>query len=128
MDPRIKRLAKLLGVHAQLKSVHETRRGGFLGAAAEAKAEAEALVRRFDEADSLSSLFPELYHARIKAAWTREAEQATLAEAEARVLAQLTLREKGIGEELARLRAAQERAATERAALDWVEGRLVAKG
>lgn len=128
MDPRIKRLAKLVAVHGQLKTVHEGRRAGFLEAAHQAKAEAEALIRRFDEADSLSGLFPELYHARIEAAWTREAEQGLLAEAEARKLASLTLRERSIAEELGRLRAGAERAAAERAALDWVEARLVPQG
>ena len=127
MDPRIKRLAKLLIVHDQLKSLHEARRAGFLEAQAQAGAEAAALIRRFDEPDSLSGLFPELYHARIEAAWTREAEQRALAEEEARRLAALTLREKRIAEELETLRAAAERASAERAALEWVEARLLAK-
>jgi hypothetical protein len=123
VDPRLKRFAKLAAVHRQLRSLHETRRAAFLDAAGAAEAEAQALARRFDETDSLSGLFPELYHARIAAAWTRAAEQKGLAEAEARVLAELSLREKRIGEERRALRGVLERKAGEAAALDWVETR-----
>lgn len=65
MSARRNRLKKLVEVQEQLKALHEARRAGFLAEAAAAEAEAQALARRFDEADSLSALFPELYHRRI---------------------------------------------------------------
>ena len=65
MSARRERLRKLVTVQEQLKALHEARRAGFLAEAAAAEAEAQALARRFDEADSLSALFPELYHRRI---------------------------------------------------------------
>lgn len=125
MDPRAKKLAKLLDVHAQLKEFHESRRAGFLQAEAQAKADAEAIARRFDAADSLSGMFPELYHAHIAAALAREAEARASAEAEAAKLAEIALREKSIREALRQAAARAERASAERAVLDWVESRIV---
>lgn len=127
MDPREKRLAKLLAVHGQMKALHESRRAGFLRSAAQAKLEAETLIGRFDAPDALSGLFPEIYHARIAAAWRREAEGNALAQEEAGKLAGISLREKAIREELREVRARLERAGTERAVLDWVETRPAAK-
>ena len=125
MDPRAKRLAKLLDVHAQLKEFRESRRAGFLQAEGQARADAEALARRFDAADSLSATFPELYHAHIAAALAREAEARASAEAEAGKLAAIALREKSIREALRQAVARAERASAERAVLDWVESRIV---
>jgi hypothetical protein len=65
MSARRDRLKKLVEVQGQLKALHEARRAGFLAEAAAAETRAEALARRFDEADSLSALFPEIYHRRI---------------------------------------------------------------
>ena len=65
MSTRRDRLKKLVKVQEQLKALHETRHATFLAAAASAEAEARDLVGHFDRDNSLSGLFPDLYHRRI---------------------------------------------------------------
>ena len=79
MPTRSQRLKKLAEVQAQLKALHETRHAGHVASASRAAEEAADLVARFDATDSLSGLFPELYHNRIGKALQRE--QASLAAA-----------------------------------------------
>lgn len=71
---RTQRLARLLTLQQRLKALHEARQAMHLSQAAEASREAAELAREFDLEDSLSALFPELYHARIKGALTRQEE------------------------------------------------------
>lgn len=88
MARRAERLKKLLAVQEQLKALHEIRHAGHLAAAVAARGEAEALAERIDAADSLSGLFPEIYHRRIGAAVDREAASLAFARKEAeRVIA-----------------------------------------
>lgn len=123
MTDRVKRLGKLLDVHATLESLGEARRAAHLAQARLAREEAQALAARFDDAQSLSALFPALYHARIQNALA--AAQAAEAEAarEAEALGLLRLRAKGIGRLRDEAQAAAERARAEALMLDWVEAR-----
>ena len=72
MTTRLQRLKKLLTLQEQLKAMHEIRHAGFVAEAVAAKQEAADIVDRFNAEDSMSALFPEVYHRRIGSALTRE--------------------------------------------------------
>jgi hypothetical protein len=83
MAKRVDRLKNLLAVQEQLKALHEIRHAGHVAAASAARAEADELSARIEAPDSLSGLFPEIYHRRIGAAVDRETEARALAKNEA---------------------------------------------
>ena len=64
MTDRVQRLKKLLVLQEQLKAMHEMRHAGFVAEAVAAKQEAAEIVDRFNAEDSMSAMFPELYHRR----------------------------------------------------------------
>ena len=72
MTTRVERLKKLLTLQEQLKAMHELRHAGFVAEAVAAKNEAAELVDRFNSEESMSALFPEVYHRRIGSALSRE--------------------------------------------------------
>ncbi len=72
MTTRVERLKKLLTLQEQLKAMHELRHAGFIAEAVAAKKEAAELVDRFNAEESMSALFPEVYHRRIGSALSRE--------------------------------------------------------
>lgn len=72
MTTRKDRLKKLVKVQEQLTALHETRHATFLAAANAAEAEARELIGHFDQDNSLSGLFPDLYHRRIAQAVVRQ--------------------------------------------------------
>ena len=92
MSTRKDRLKKLVKVQEQLKALHETRHATFLAAAGAAEAEARELVGHFDQADSLSALFPDLYHRRIVQAVVRQEANLASARQEASLIAAATAR------------------------------------
>ncbi len=92
MTTRRQRLGKLVLVQEQLKALHETRRATLLAQAHTAEAEARELAERFDEPDSLSGLFPDLYHRRIAGAVQRQEENLEAARREAGLIAAATAR------------------------------------
>jgi hypothetical protein len=92
MTTRRERLKKLVVVQEQLKALHETRHATLLSQAHEAQAEARSLVERFDAADSLSGLFPDLYHRRIANAVTRQEQNLEAASQEASSIIAATAR------------------------------------
>jgi hypothetical protein len=92
MSTRRDRLKKLVKVQEQLKALHETRHATLLAAAAAAEAEARDLVGHFDQADSLSGLFPDLYHRRIASAVGRQEASFESARQEASLIAAATAR------------------------------------
>lgn len=89
---RKKRLAKLVVLQRRLKDFHETRHSGHVAAAHAAEDEARELIRRFDDPASMSSLFPDVYHARITGAFARRDRSLAAAGEEARLVAAATLR------------------------------------
>lgn len=80
---RTERLKKLVAVQEQLKAFHEMRHAGFRAEAIAAGEEADRLRASFDEAGSMSSLFPEIYHRRVEQALDRVVKNLALAEQEA---------------------------------------------
>ena len=124
MATRAARLAKLLEVQEQLKALHETRRAGFLDAAAAAEDEACRLAVRFDEADSLSGLFPELYHRRIANALAERDRNIEQARHEAGLVAQATLRTNMVERSYRQTSRAEERRQEDRQRLEIIEGKL----
>lgn len=92
MTTRRQRLKKLVVVQEQLKALHETRHATLLSNAYAAEAEARALAGKFDDPDSLSVLFPDLYHRRIAGAVQRQEENLEGAREEARLIMTATAR------------------------------------
>ncbi|MBL8584554.1 MAG: hypothetical protein JNL61_20310 [Rhizobiaceae bacterium] len=83
MQSRKDRLRKLVKVQEQLRSLHETRHAIHLAQEMAAKTEATELIERFDAPETMSGLFPEVYHRRIAAAQARGEASAEKAQAEA---------------------------------------------
>jgi hypothetical protein len=92
MTKRLDRLKKLVQVQEQLKTLHEVRHAGFLADAISAEAEGRSLIERFNAPDSLSGMFPELYHRRIADADTRRQANLDSARAEAGLVMTATVR------------------------------------
>ncbi|MEP9372672.1 hypothetical protein [Mesorhizobium sp. KR1-2] len=121
MTTRKERLQKLVRVQNQLKAMHETRHAGFLAEAAAAENEAAELAGRFDAEDSLSSIFPEIYHQRIDKARARQVEQQQLARDEAGKVATATARTNMVERAYREARMWDERLTADRERLDMVE-------
>src|SRR3954471_21453117 len=123
MATRKERLKKLVGVQEQLKALHEMRRAGFLAEASSAESEAAELRQRFDATDSLSVLFPEIYHRRIDRAVMRAADSLNLANEEAARVATATARTKMVERAYREVSRQDERSRTDRERLE-----LIARG
>jgi hypothetical protein len=108
-------------VQSQLKAMHETRHAGFLAEAAAAQNEAIEMATRFDAEDSLSGIFPEIYHQRIDKARTRQVEQEQLARDEAGKVATATARTNMVERAYRDARRWDERLTADRERLDMVE-------
>ena len=120
MAARKDRLKKLVEVQEQLKALHETRRAGFLAAAAQAETEARELVEHFDAAGSLSSLFPDLYHRRIASAVARREQALDDARREAGLIATATARANMVERAYKTVRQADERQRGDRERLELI--------
>lgn len=121
MADRMRRLKKLVQVQEQLKALHETRHATFLSQAATADAEATSLVERFDAPDTLSGLFPELYHRRIANAVTRREASLEHARHEAGLIASATARTNMVERAYKDVRRRDERERGDRDRLDLIE-------
>lgn len=121
MTERKDRLRKLVKVQEQLKALHETRRAGFLAAASAAEQETAELMQRFDAEDSLSSLFPELYHRRIADAADRQTRSLESAQKEAGLLASATARTNMVERAYRSARRDDERQKSDRDRLELIE-------
>ena len=86
------RLKKVLALQEQLKRLHETRHAMLLSGAIAAEREAEDIMQRVGRDDSLSDLFPEVYHRRIARANQLRMEHLANARVEAERLAQANAR------------------------------------
>lgn len=120
MSTRKDRLKKLVKVQEQLKALHETRHATFLAAASAAEAEAKELVGHFDQADSLSALFPDLYHRRIAQAVVRQEANLASARQEASLIAAATARTNMVERAYKDVRNRDERARSDRERLDLI--------
>jgi hypothetical protein len=120
MTTRKDRLKKLTQVQEQLKAFHEMRYASFRAQAAAAESEAEALRQRFDAQDSMSALFPEVYHRHIERAVDRAAENMTLADQEASHVATATARTNMVERAYRDASRAEERTRADRERLEMV--------
>jgi hypothetical protein len=121
---RVERLKKLLTLQEQLKAMHELRHAGFVAGAVAAKNEAEELVNRFNADDSMSALFPEVYHRRIGSALSREDANKKLATGEAAKVATATARTNMVERSYREVRAADERERGDKERLEIIGQRL----
>jgi hypothetical protein len=92
MAKRLDRLKKLVRVQEQLKTLHEIRHAGFVADALAAEAEGRSLIESFNAPDSLSGLFPDLYHRRIADADVRRQANLDSARSEAGLVMKATAR------------------------------------
>ena len=124
MTTRVERLKKLLTLQEQLKAMHELRHAGFVAEAVAAKNEAEELVDRFNSEESMSALFPEVYHRRIGSALSREDANRKLATGEAAKVATATARTNMVERSYREVRAADERERGDKERLEIIGQRL----
>ena len=124
MTTRLQRLKKLLTLQEQLKAMHEIRHAGFVAEAVAAKQEAADIVDRFNAEDSMSALFPEVYHRRIGSALTREDTNRKYASSEAAKVATAAARTNMVERTYREARAADERERGDRERLEIIGQRL----
>ena len=124
MTTRVERLKKLLILQEQLKAMHELRHAGFIAEAVAAKNDAAELVDRFNAEESMSALFPEVYHRRIGSALSREDANRKLATGEAAKVATATARTNMVERTFREARAADERERGDKERLDIIGQRL----
>ncbi len=86
------RLKKVLTLQEQLKRLHETRHAMLLSGAVAAENEAAEIMQRIGAEDSMSDVFPEIYHRRVARANQLRAEHQANARVEAQRLAQANAR------------------------------------
>ena len=127
MASRTERLRKLVDVQEQLKAFHEMRRANALTEAAAAAREASELAARFDAADSLTDLFPDLYARRIERALRRQDQRLASARTEAGHVATQTARTNMVERSWREAMRADERQAEDRATLEAVERKLISR-
>ena len=128
MTTRVERLKKLLALQEQLKAMHELRHAGFVAEAVAAKQEAADIVDRFNADDSMSALFPEVYHRRTGLALTREDTNRKLAAGEAAKVATAAARTNMVERTYREARAADERERGDKERLEIIGQRLRPSG
>ena len=124
MTTRVERLKKLLTLQEQLKAMHEMRHAGFVTEAVAAKQEAADIVDRFNAEDSMSALFPEVYHRRIGSALTREDTNRKYASSEAAKVATAAARTNMVERTYREARTADERERGDKERLEIIAQRL----
>ena len=124
MTTRVERLKKLLTLQEQLKAMHEMRHAGFVAEAVAAKQEAADIVDRFNAEDSMSALFPEVYHRRIGSALTREDTNRKYASSEAAKVATAAARTNMVERTYREARVADERERGDKERLEIIAQRL----
>ena len=124
MTTRLQRLKKLLTLQEQLKAMHEIRHAGFVAEAVAAKQEAADIVDRFNAEDSMSALFPEVYHRRIGSALTREDTNRKYASSEAAKVATAAARTNMVERTYREARVAVERERGDKERLEIIAQRL----
>ena len=124
MTTRLQRLKKLLTLQEQLKAMHEIRHAGFVAEAVAAKQEAADIVDRFNAEDSMSALFPEVYHRRIGSALTREDTNRKYASSEAAKVATAAARTNMVERTYREARVADERERGDKERLEIIAQRL----
>jgi hypothetical protein len=121
MESRRQRLGKLVALQRRVKAVHETRNARHRQAAIAAEADAEAIASRFDAEDSLSSLFPDLYHSHTVRARERQAEELAKAAEHATMANRAGVRADIVRRAYIEAASEEERARAEREMLEFIE-------
>jgi len=121
MEDRRKRLAKLVKLQSQVKSVHEARTAGHRNAAIMAEQDASAIAERAEAEGSLSSLFPDLYHTHHLRARSRQEKELVNAEREAALAAMAGVRGDIVSRTYREVSQEIERAKAEKEILEFVE-------
>jgi hypothetical protein len=124
MATRTQRLKQLVALQERVKEIHETRRAGFLAAAAAADRDIAEILARRTEDGSLSDLFPDVYSRFIDRAIATRRENEELAVAEGQKVAAETARTNMVERSYRDALRDDQRKSEERAALDAVEQRL----
>lgn len=124
MTARVQRLKKLLTLQEQLKAMHEMRHAGFVAKAVAARQEAAEIAERFNSADSLSALFPEIYHRKIGTALTSADANDKLAADEAAKVAAASARNNMVERTYRDARSAHERERDDRERLEIIGQRI----
>ncbi len=114
MSRRTDRLTKVLVLQEKLKELHETRQALHTANARFAAEEAEDVVKAFNAEGSLSSVFPEIYHARVASATAAKQQHLANAHVEGLRVAKASARLDAVGREVVISRRADERFADER--------------
>ncbi|WEX08332.1 hypothetical protein [Chelativorans sp. AA-79] len=120
MDRR-HRLAKLLILQQRIKGLHEARHAAGLKQAADAQEEAKTLMESLAAPDSVSSLFPGLWHERIGRAFARRDAHQEEARAEMEKVAAASARADIVKRAHRTAQQRHERNAEERAVLEIIE-------
>lgn len=121
MTGRTQRLEKLVDLQRKLTELHKTRHAVGLADAARADAEARDIAARFDAADSLSGVFPEVYHQGMARALARRDASLETAEKESALAAMQSARTRRVEETWREARRDDERHAEDRERLDLIE-------
>ncbi len=114
MSRKTQRLTRLLDLQQKVKKVHETRQATHMAQARAAETEAEDVIAAFNAEGSLSSLFPELYHARVAGATAAKQQHLANVQVEALRVAKASVRVDAVRRQVVVARRADDRAADER--------------
>jgi hypothetical protein len=121
MEERRRRLAKLVKLQGQVKAVHEARTARHRSAAIAAGEDARAIAERAEAEDSMSSLFPDLYHTHHLRARDRQRVEDAKADREAGLAAVAGLRGDVVSRAYREVAQEIERATAEKEILEFVE-------
>lgn len=127
MSRRTYRLTKVLALQEKLKKLHETRQATHTANARSAEAEVEEIVTAFNAEGSLSSIFPELYHARVASAAAARQQHLANAHVEAGRVAKASARVDAVRREVNVAKRADARMAEERDQIEAVSRRSPSK-
>jgi hypothetical protein len=120
-DSRKDRLKRVLDLQEKLKRLHETRHATHLSGAVAAEREAREIGERLDAEDSLSEVFPEIYHRRIANANRERMESLARARVEAERLATANARTDIVERNYRQARQEDERQRGEKDRLEHIE-------
>lgn len=121
VQSRKDRLKKVLTLQEKLKRLHETRHAMLLSGAVAAEREAEEIMQRVGADDSLSDVFPEIYHRRIARANQLRTEHLANARVEAQRLAQANVRTDIVDRNYREARQLDERQRSEKEQLENID-------
>lgn len=121
MEPRSKRLKRLVNLQEQIKSLHEMKRANHLSQANAARKDADELLKALNAQSPLPGLFPDIYNRRIGTAIDTEERETQHANREAGKVATATARTKMVEQAWREAAQLEERASDDKERLEIVE-------